>query len=157
MNNSLESVVVSHPFFQGMKPEHLEVIAGCATEATFKPEETLFREGEPANKFYLIQSGRIALEAHELADGTVFVQNLGAGDALGWSWLFPPFVWHFQARALEPTRAVVLDGAHLLVAAERNPGFGYELMKRVAQVVVQRLQATRKQLLRQQIESIMEG
>lgn len=157
MNNSLEPVIVSHPFFQGMKPEHLEVIASCATEATFEPDQILFREGEPANKFYLIQSGRIALEAHELADGTVPVQELGAGDVLGWSWLFPPFVWHLRARALEPARAVVLDGAHLLVAAERNGNFGYELMKRVAQVLIQRLQATRKQLLRQNVESIMEG
>ena len=157
MNHPLESVIVSHPFFEGMKPEHLEVIAGCATEATFESDQILFREGEPANKFYLIQSGRIALEAHELADGTVPVQELGAGDVLGWSWLFPPFVWHLRARALEPTRAVVLDGAHLLIAAERNGSFGYELMKRVAQVLIQRLQATRKQLLRQQIESSMEG
>ena len=157
MNNSLEPVVVSHPFFEGMKPEHLEVIAGCATDATFASDQILFHEGEPANKFYLIQSGRIALGAHELADGTMAVQELGAGDVLGWSWLFPPFVWHLRARALEPTRAVVLDGAHLLIAAERNRDFGYELMKRVAQVLIQRLQATRKQLLRQQFESIMEG
>ena len=157
MNRSLQSVIVSHPFFQGMKPEHLEVIAGCATEATFESDQILFREGEPANKFYLMQSGRVALEAHELADRTVPVQDLGPGDVLCWSWLFPPFVWHFQARALEPTRGVVLDGAHLLIAAERNGNFGYELMKRVAQVLIQRLQATRKQLLKQQIESIMEG
>src|SRR6266536_2536000 len=146
MNTSLESVIVSHPFFEGMKPEHLEVIAGCATEATFESDQILFREGEPANKFYLIQSRRVALEAHELADGTAPVQELGAGDVLGWSWLFPPFVWHFQARALEPTGAVVLDGAHLMVAAERNGNFGYELMKRVAQVLIHRLQASRKQL-----------
>ena len=65
------------------------------------------------------------------------------------SWLFPPFVWHFQARALEPTETIVLDGAHLLVAAERNGNLGYELMKRVAQVLIHRLQATRKQLLMQ--------
>ncbi len=148
MNHSLQSIIVSHPFFRGMKPEHLEVIAGCATEATFPPDQILFREREPANKFYLIQNGQVALEAHEPADGTVTVQVLGAGDVLGWSWLFPPFVWHFQARALEATSAVVLDGARLLIAAERDGHFGYALMKRVAQVLVQRLQATRQQLLR---------
>jgi CRP-like cAMP-binding protein len=157
MNISLESVIVDHPFFAGMRPEHLEIIAAGATEATYEPEAVLFREGEPANKFYLIQSGQIVLEAHQPADGTVFVQSLGAGEVLGWSWLFPPFLWHFQARALEPTRVVVLDGAHLLIAAERNRDFGYELMKRVAQVLIHRLQATRKQLLREQIESILEG
>ena len=130
---------------------------GCASETKLKTDQVLFREGEPANKFYLIESGRIAIEAHQLANGTALVQTLGPGDVLGWSWLFPPFTWHFQARALEPSPAIVLDGARLLVTAERNREFGYELMKRVAQVVIRRLQATRKQLLEQQIESAMEG
>ena len=79
------------------------------------------------------------------------------GDVLGWSWLFPPFSWNFQARAIEPTSAIVLSGAHLLVTAEGNHDFGYELMKRVAQVVIHRLQATRKQLLAIQVESALEG
>jgi len=152
MNVSLNAIVRDHPFFEDMKPEHLEIVAGCASEQTFKPGQFLFHEGEPANQFYLIQSGLIVLEAHEPAGGTALVQNLGAGDVLGWSWMFPPFFWHFQARALEPTRAVVLNGAHLLVTAERDHQFGYKLMKRVAQVVIQRLQATRNQLLTQPIK-----
>ncbi|MBI3849937.1 MAG: cyclic nucleotide-binding domain-containing protein [Verrucomicrobia bacterium] len=153
MNDALQSVIQDHPFFQGMKPAHLDVIASCATEATFRPEQILFHEGEPASLFYLIEKGRIALEAHEPADGTALVQTLGVGDALGWSWLFPPFVWHFQARALEPTTAVVLNGAHLLIAAERDHEFGYELMKRVSQIVINRLQTTRQQLLVNQMQS----
>jgi CRP-like cAMP-binding protein len=83
------------------------------------------------------------------------VQELGDGDVLGWSWLFPPYVWHFQARALEPTEAVMIDGGHLLTAAERDPKFGYNLMKRVSRVVIQRLQATRKQLLAQQLNAAL--
>ena len=75
------------------------------------------------------------------------VQTIGAGEALGWSWLFPPFVWHFQARALEPTKAIAFNGAHLLVACEENHDLGYDLMKRVSQVLIQRLQATRKKLV----------
>ena len=149
--------ITEHPFFLGMKPEQLDVLVSCASETKLKADQVLFREGEPANKFYLIESGRIAIEAHQLANGTALVQTLGPGDVLGWSWLFPPFTWHFQARALEPAPAIVLDGARLLVTAERNREFGYELMKRVAQVVIRRLQATRKQLLEQQIESAMEG
>jgi CRP/FNR family transcriptional regulator, cyclic AMP receptor protein len=76
---------------------------------------------------------------------------------LGWSWLFPPFAWHFRARAREPTNVIVFNGAHLLVAAERNRDFGYELMKRVAQVVIRRLQAARRQLLNHQIQSALDG
>jgi CRP-like cAMP-binding protein len=155
--NNLHETILSHGFFRGMKPEHLAVLADCASEVKFKAGEVLFREGEPANKFYLIRGGKLALEAHEPANGTTLVQTLGAGEVLGWSWLFPPFVWHFQARAAEPTEAVSLSGAHLLNVAERDHEFGYELMKRVAQVVIHRLQATRKQLLEQQVQSALEG
>lgn len=135
-----------HPFFCTMKREHLELIASCATAAQFKTGEIIFKDKEPANRFYLIEFGKVALEDHVPADGDTLVQTLGGGDALGWSWLFPPFVWHFQARVLEPTQAIVLDGAHLLVICERDKEFGYELLRRVSQVVIRRLQATRAQL-----------
>jgi len=85
------------------------------------------------------------------------IDTIGMGELLGWSWLFPPFVWHFQARAVEPTEAIALDGAQLLIAAERGHNFGYELMKRVAQVVIHRLQAARGRLLAQQVESVLKG
>jgi CRP-like cAMP-binding protein len=142
---TLNDSITHHALFAGMKPEHLGLLTEDAKTADFKAGELLFREREPANQFYLIDRGRIALEAHEPTDGTREVQTLGPGDVIGWSWLFPPFAWHFQARAIEPVSVIVLSGAHLLVIAERDHDFGYELMKRVAQVVIRRLQATRKQ------------
>jgi CRP-like cAMP-binding protein len=149
--------ITKHAFFGGMKPEHLAVLTEGAKVAAFKAGDVLFREGEPANQFFLVESGKIALEAHEPANGTMLVQTLGAGEVFGWSWLFPPYVWHFQARAIEPAKVIVLNGAHLLATAERRHDFGYELMKRVAQVVIRRLQATRKQLLALQVESALDG
>lgn len=154
---TLNEAITKHAFFHGMKPEHLALLTEGANATTFKAGDVLFREGEPANQFFLIESGKMALETHDPANGTMLVQTLGAGDVLGWSWLFPPFIWHFQARVIEPTNAIVLSGAHLLVTAERNHDFGYELMKRVAQVVIRRLQATRKQLLALQVESALDG
>jgi CRP/FNR family cyclic AMP-dependent transcriptional regulator len=154
---AITEVITNHAFFHGMKPEHLAVLTEGAKAAQFNAGDVLFREGAPANQFYLILSGRIALEAHAPANGTVQVQTLGPGDLFGWSWLFPPFSWHFQARAIEPMDVIILNGAHLLITAERDHDFGYELMKRVAQVVIHRLQATRKQLLALQIESVLEG
>ena len=139
--------IAEQALFRTLGAKHLEVLAEGAKEATLRPGQVLFREGEPANRFYLIQSGRIALEAHEPANATALVQNVGPGDVVGWSWLFPPFVWHFQACALEPTKVILLDGAHLLAAAERDHDFGYELLRRIAQVVIHRLQMTRKRLL----------
>ena len=157
MNNSIKMQLEDHPFFRGMKAEHLEAILDDATEVSFGADNIIFREGEPANRFYLIESGHVALEAHEPGDGTALIQELGAGDALGWSWLYPPFLWHCQARTIEPTRAVVLNGAHLLVVAERDSAFGYELVKRVSQVVIQRLQSARKRLIAQQLEPAFGG
>jgi CRP/FNR family transcriptional regulator, cyclic AMP receptor protein len=154
---TLDEAITQHAFFRGMKPEHLAVLATGARAADFKAGEVLFREGQPANQFFLIESGKIALEMHEPAGRTLLVQTVAAGEVLGWSWLFPPFSWHLQARVLEPTNVIVLSGAHLLITAESNHDFGYELMKRVAQVVISRLQATRKQLLGLQAESAMEG
>ena len=154
---TLNEAITSHAFFHGMKPEHLALLTDGAKAVEFKSGDVLFRERTPANQFYLIESGRIALEAHEPANRMMAVQTLSAGDVLGWSWLFPPFAWHFQARAIEPSGAIVLNGASLLINAERNHDFGYELMKRVAQVVIHRLQATRKQLLTLQVESALDG
>jgi CRP-like cAMP-binding protein len=154
---TINESIMKFAFFDGMRPEHLAVLPEGAQTVQFKAGDVLFREEDPASRFYLIESGKVTLEAHEPAGGTTPVQTLGAGDVLGWSWLFPPFVWHFQARAIEPTNVIALNGAHLMVSAERDHDFGYELMKRVAQVVIRRLQATRKQLLALQVESALDG
>jgi len=148
MNETLRLILERHPFLQTMKPDHVDTLARSAAVVEFQPDHVLFHEREPANRFYVIQSGRIALEAHQPCNGTVLVETLKAGDVLGWSWLFPPFSWHFQARVLEPTIAIALDGAELMIAAENDHDFGYELMKRVAQVVIHRLQTTRDRLFR---------
>jgi CRP/FNR family transcriptional regulator, cyclic AMP receptor protein len=145
--HDLNDRIILHPFFHGMQPAHLATLRECAREARFKPGDLLFREGEPAAEFFLIEEGSICLEAHAPAGPTLEVQQLGPGEALGWSWLFPPFTWHFRARALTPASAIVFNGAHLLIAAENDHDFGFQLMKRVAHLAIQRLQATRKQWL----------
>lgn len=145
--NALNESIRNYAFFDGMHPEHLALLSEGARTCQYKAGELLFRQGDPASELYLIESGRIVLEAQGALHGTPPLQSLGAGEVVGWSWLFPPFVWHFQARAAEPTKTIVLNGAHLLVSAELDHDFGYELMKRVAQVVIRRLQAARKQLL----------
>jgi CRP/FNR family cyclic AMP-dependent transcriptional regulator len=147
MNQSLEATIRNHPFFHGMKAHHIAMLFKGATEARFKAGEVLFIEGSPANRFFLLLQGSVALEAHEPSRAPAVVQCVHEGDVVGWSWLFAPFSWHLSARALEPTRVVVLDGGHLLGMAETHHEFGYELMKRVAQVVIQRFQATHRQRL----------
>lgn len=144
---TLRPIIDEHPLLQTMNLRHREILAECAVEGEFKPDQIIFKQGDYADKFFLVQSGKVALEAHTPDRGNILVQTLGAGEALGWSWLFPPFVWHFQARAVEPTEAIAFCGAHLLVACEKDTDLGYDLMKRVSQVLIQRLQATRKKLV----------
>ena len=140
----LKPALAQHPFLRGMKSEHLDVLARHAREVEFTPRQVLFRQNEAAYEFFLLLEGSVSVESYVPRSDNVSLQTIGAGDVLGWSWLFPPFTWHFQARALEHTKAIMLDGARVLVACENDPELGYELMQRVAQVVINRLQSARK-------------
>lgn len=155
MNQCPDLIIRNHPFFHGMKAQHIPVLCKGACEATYKAGDYLFHEGEPANRLFLVQSGCVALESHQPADGTAVLQCIRSGEVIGWSWLFPPFRWHLRARAIEDTEVVVLDGAHLLAAAEQHRDFGYELMKRVAQLVIHRLRAAEHQLLEREHETVL--
>jgi CRP/FNR family transcriptional regulator, cyclic AMP receptor protein len=152
MNEMLKAIVAAHPFVKGMTAAHLDVLVDCARLEVLEPGRLLFIEGQPASEFYMLQDGKIALEVHRPNDGTVRVDVLGADDVLGWSWLFPPYAWHLRARVLEPTNAIVLNAARLLINAERDHDFGYILMKRVSHVLMERLKATQRELLTRQSE-----
>jgi CRP-like cAMP-binding protein len=144
---AVENVIAEHPFVAGLKPEHLRVLADNAMRMHYEPGEFIFREGDPANRFYLIERGKVSLESHNQDKPSVGIQTIGPGDVLGWSWLFPPYYWHFDARALEPTTAIFFYGTRLREECEADHDLGYQLMKRMTAVVIQRLQATRKQSL----------
>jgi len=144
---AIESVIAEHPFLRDFTPAHLRLLADSAMRMRYEAGELIFREGEPANRFYLIEQGRVSLESPRRDQAPVAVQVIGPGDVLGWSWPFPPYYWHFDARALEPTTAIFFYGTRLREQCEQDHDFGFEMMKRMTQVVIRRLQATRKQLL----------
>ncbi|HUI43971.1 MAG TPA: cyclic nucleotide-binding domain-containing protein [Terriglobia bacterium] len=144
---NLERILVEHPFFQGMKREHLDLVVGCAANVRFDAGQFILREGEEANEFYLIRHGQVALEVFAPERGSITIQTLGEGEILGWSWLVPPYRWKFDARAVELTRAIALDGKCLREKSENDCALGYELLKRFSQVMVEHLQAARFQLL----------
>lgn len=144
---SMEAIISQHPFFQGLAPEQLSLIAGCAKNVRVNAGETLFREGEPADQFYLIRYGRVALEIFIPGRGPVTLQTVQEDDVLGWSWLFEPYRWHYHARAQQLTRAVAFDGACLRGKCNDDHHLGYELMKRFARIITERLQAARMHML----------
>lgn len=144
----LQDTIASHPFVRGMKPEHLKILADSAIEVSFPEGELIFREGDAANRFYLVTEGEIAVESHAKDSPPVLIQRLGDGEVLGWSWLFPPYYWNFDARAIKPTRAIFFYGTRLRERCEEDRDFGYELMKRMSQVMLQRLHLTRREMLK---------
>jgi len=143
----LTEILRQHPFLFGLSDEHMNTLIGCATNAHFAEGEYLAREGELANKFYLIRTGRVALEVGVSGKGSLRIQTTGPGEVLGWSWLIYPYRWHFSGVAVADTRAVSLDGECLRRKCESDPSFGYEMLKRLAAVMEHRLEATRLQLL----------
>ena len=138
-------ILAAQPFLRGLTPEQLNLLAEDSMPAEFQPGERILSEGAPANRFYLILEGRVELESSVLDGEPVAVQTLGAGDLLGWSWLFPPFCWHFDARAVLPTKAILFYAKHVRELCEQDHDLGYELMKRVSIILIQRLQCSRSQ------------
>ena len=141
------SLIVDHPFLGSFSREHLDLILEHAVEVQFEPGEVIFKENDPANRFYLIEYGKVTLETHLPHDGDIVVQTLAGGDVVGWSWLFPPYYWHCDARVVEPATAIFLYGTRLREQCEQDHDFGYEMLKRMNQVIVQRLQSARRQLI----------
>lgn len=133
--------------FAGLDPAHLELIGGCGKLVALEAGRELFAEGEAANTFYVVRHGRIALELTAPGHGHVTISTHGPGEVVGWSWLFPPYRWHFDGRVRDGGSAILVDGACLRGKAEADHDLGYELMKRFAAQMVDRLQATRIQLL----------
>jgi CRP-like cAMP-binding protein len=144
---TLEPILAEHPFLKGLEPPHLHLIVGCASNVLFNAGQYLVHEGDQADKFYFIRQGKVAVEVYAAEKGTITIQTLGEGEVLGWSWLIPPYQWHFDARAIELTRAFALDGKCLRTKCEEDHDLGYELLKRFTHIIEQRLEATRLQLL----------
>lgn len=144
---TLEPILAEHPFSRDLERRYLDLLVGCAANMRFDPGQFLFREGDDADQFYLIRDGVVAIEVFAGAAGQLTVTTIGGGEVLGWSWLFPPYRWKFDARATEVTRAIALDAKCLRTKCEADHDLGYELLKRFAYMVEQRLDATRFQLL----------
>jgi CRP-like cAMP-binding protein len=144
---TLERILAEHPFFQGLATNYLQLMVGCASNVRFNAGDYLFHEGEDAQKFYLLREGKVVLELPVTKHEPVSIQRLNEGDVLGWSWLIPPYQWHFDARATTSVRALELDGACLRDKCEADHDLGYEVMKRFTPLIAQRLQASRRNLL----------
>ena len=144
---SIADLTAESPALAGLAPRHLELIAGCGENAHFAAGAELFHAGEAADRFFLIRRGSVALELAVPDGAPVTIETLHDGELLGWSWLFEPHRWQFDAHAVDDVSAIVFDGACLRGKCETDHELGYQLMRRFAAVLVDRLQAARLQLL----------
>ena len=149
----LATRVALHPFLAGMNRAQLALLIDCAMAAHFKTEQKILREGEFANRCYLIETGKVVIESMGSFGEPLMLETIGAGDLLGWSWMFPPYTWQFTARGIEPTTAIFFYGTILREHCQKDHCFGYELLKRISAVMVKRLQAAHKQMLSLHMDS----
>lgn len=143
----LSGILKNHPFLKDLDENYLQQITSCASNVVFKENDIIFKEGDEAKSFYLIRSGKVALELNGREKGNVRILTIGSGQILGWSWIVSPYKWHFEAHALEDVNAIALDGKCLRDKCEEDPKMGYEMIKRFTQILEQRLRSTRMQLL----------
>lgn len=141
------AALAAHPFTAGLPDADLERLAACAEPVHLLAGHVAFREGDPAERFYLLQSGRVGLEVHATGRPAHLLTTLGSGDLLGASWLFPPYQWQFEAVVLDDVEALALDAVAVRAACAADDGLGHRLVERVAAVLVKRLQAARLRLL----------
>jgi len=142
--------LAEQPFFKGLSEPLLKILSKEAMPVEFNAGEEIFNEGGPANRFYLIRSGQVELQAPiDFEHQPVIVETIGAGSVLGWSWIFSPYYWHFDACAITPVKAIFFYGTRLREQCEANHELGFELMKRVSGVVIERLQAARRRMVAQ--------
>jgi len=147
VTEQIAELVSHHPLFAGLPGDVGNLVAGCARNVAFAAGDLLMSEGEGADTLYLLRRGNVALEVHAAGRGVIVVDTVSPGGPVGFSWLFPPYRCIFDVRAIEPVGAIAVDAACLRQKAEADPAFGYELMKRVSEVILDRLQATRLRLL----------
>jgi CRP-like cAMP-binding protein len=143
----MELAIAQHPFFHGLPAEDIRSVAAQAAILSFQEGELLFKEGEDADKFYLVIKGKVAVESHSPDKGAVRIQTIEDGEMLGWSWLVAPYQYRFGAKVVTQTELIVINGKQLRVQCEKEPVLGYEMMKRMVRAIAARLELTRQMFM----------
>jgi CRP-like cAMP-binding protein len=142
---SIETLA-EQPFLTGLTEFQLVQLAPLAAGSMFHAGNRVCYQGAPAERFWLICSGSVYLDSEVEGQDNIVFETLRPGSVLGWSWLFPPYLWHFGAVAVTTTNCLVFDGPSVRALGRRDPALGYELATRFLQVMGHRLQSTRRRL-----------
>jgi CRP/FNR family cyclic AMP-dependent transcriptional regulator len=142
----------THPFLHGMSRDHLAVLAQAAADVTYPAGQRFFEDGGHATRFWLVQSGHVTVDVHVPGQGLVSIDTIGMGELIGWSWLFSPYMWAFGAVAASPVEAFEFDARMVRTWCASDPALGYEVTRRVAEVLTRRLKSTRSRLITASIQ-----
>ena len=146
-NQSTTEYLSGHEFFSEFSDDALKFLCECSSTREIKKGQILFRQGENADKFYVVRNGCISIEMPAIMGPTLEIQTLGKDKVLGWSWLISPYKWNFQTKAEEDSELLQFDGAAILARCEQDPKFGYELLKKFAAVMSVGLNAARQKMM----------
>lgn len=146
-SKKIEELLSRTPFFAGLDPEYVAYLARHSSPRTLAVDTVLFVFGDDACDFYLVTKGQVCVEVAAIEGPALELQRLGPGAVLGWSWLFAPYKWTFQARATEPAEVLEFDGARILARSERDPAFGYQVIKRFSALMSERLNFARQKMM----------
>jgi CRP-like cAMP-binding protein len=144
---TIKSLIAQSELFAGLAAGLIDFLAAHATLRLVRKDEVLFTYGDHADHFYLVSSGHISVQIAAIAGPELELQDLGPGAVVGWSWLIPPHRWSFNARAKSPAEVVEFDGKAVLARCEQDPRFGYELLKRFATLMSERLNFARQKMM----------
>jgi CRP/FNR family cyclic AMP-dependent transcriptional regulator len=147
MTSTVAQRIAAHPFFEPMTDGQRAALAEDGTPVTFAAGARIFTEGDVADRFWLVEEGGVALDMRVPGRGDQTLETLATGTVLGWSWLCPPYRWHFGAVARVPTAAIAFDAASVRHRSQTDPAFGYAVLSLFTPVIIERLQATRLRLL----------
>jgi CRP-like cAMP-binding protein len=148
------ATLATHPFLHGISRDHLAMLAQAASDVTVPARHRFFEDGGHATHFWLVQSGHVTVDVHVPGQGRVPIDSIGMGQLVGWSWLFPPFSWAFGAVAASPVEAFEFDARAVRACCASDPALGYEVTRRLAQVVTKRLRTTRSRLITASIQPV---
>ncbi|MEV5312478.1 cyclic nucleotide-binding domain-containing protein [Streptomyces sp. NPDC052610] len=132
---------------RALPAEHRERLMRLAREASFEEGTRLFEEGQRADRFWVVRTGTVVLDLHVPGRRSAVIESLGQGQLVGWSWHFPPHMWHLGAQATTRVRAYEFDARAVRALCEQDAAFGRAVALWVGQVVADRLHAARIRLL----------
>jgi CRP/FNR family transcriptional regulator, cyclic AMP receptor protein len=147
MTGDAFSRLVNLRLVAGLTRDHLRSLAEAGGPVAYRAGDRIFAEDDPADRFWFLLKGTVALDLQVPGRGTQVIETLAGGAVLGWSWLHPPYRWQFGAVAREPLDTVAFDARRVRDRCDADPAFGYAVLRLFTPVLTARLQATRLRLL----------